>query len=110
VTHEDLVAAGYRKCAGPGPWTNADCFYQKCIRDGRAKLYFVNIGMWDHRKYDPAARVGWEAKAYLYRGEDRSYRLHVPIEDHDTIGDIEFEFRDFYYRARCVPDIHNQSE
>jgi hypothetical protein len=108
MTANELIAAGYSECQGPGPWTNVDCFWHRCIRLGQDKLYFINVGMWDNRRFDSRAGIGWEAEGYFYRAEDRSYRLRIPVEEHDTIGDIEAEFSDFYVRMNCVPDIHNQ--
>lgn len=110
MTDAGLIASGYRRCSGPGPWTNADCFFQRCVRseDRSAKLYFVNVGMWDFSRFGHDRIVGWEVQAHFYRGSDRSFQLHVPIEESDSVADFEGVLAEFYAAMGCVPDIHNQ--
>ena len=51
MTAQDLLAAGYRKHP-PGLKDGADALFQKKITTTKGTtLYFVNIYLWDFRKY-----------------------------------------------------------
>lgn len=113
MTESDLSAAGYRRYSGNGRWSNADHFHQKVIRspDGRTKLYFIDIGVWDFSRFDRFPEdqdpIRFEAEATLYRGRDRLYRVCIPVGPGDTVAGIEAEFARAYAALGCVPDIHN---
>lgn len=51
----------------PAAHTKCDGAWQRCIRDDRVKRYFVQLEMWDHRRYG-VGRVGWQADAQFNRG------------------------------------------
>lgn len=53
VSADNLIAAGYRQYPPSAIDSGADALYQKCIKDERGKLYYVNFRQWDLIGCDP---------------------------------------------------------
>jgi hypothetical protein len=109
-----FLEAGYRAHRTDNYVAN-NTFYQKVIRDGGAKLYYLNVTFWYFEKAFPGrgaktqisceARLYWPAENTLTGSA--GFQLELYLEDTTTVAKIE-AFYAFAYRAlQCVPDLHN---
>jgi hypothetical protein len=94
VTHDELVAAGYRTWT-PSSADRYDLLYQKRVKDDRGTRYFVNVRFWRFSKYSTPERPvedGWDAEArFDGRGGSRSFAVSTSVR-HDTPAEVEAFF------------------
>lgn len=100
ITVEELLAAGYRRYKA----IHGDELYQKPIRKGSEKLYFINFQLWHH----PDGKVAFDTNVRLYpTKEEIEFDLNLISTDRLTVEQVE-EFYEFVYqRLLLVPDRHN---
>lgn len=111
-----LLEAGYRQHKCDDRIAN-NTFYQKVIRSGEEKLYFLNVTFWYFDTYYPTKGLQTKAscEARLYLPEDNSLvgatgvtlELHLEMQT-ATVAEIEAFYATAYKALGCVPDLHNQ--
>lgn len=110
-----LLKAGYRQHPCDNPIAN-NTFYQKVIRSGENKLYFINVTLWYFDKYYPTrdlqTKASCEARLYLPEANQlvgsAGFTLALHLEMTATIDEIEAFYATAYRSLGCVPDLHNQ--
>lgn len=91
ISVDDLTAAGFREFKVPVASVHhrsADRFFQLCIRrDDGLKLYYVNVYLYDWRKYDkpgPAESLLFEVWAYT--DDSRTSHVKVDLSPDEAMG------------------------
>lgn len=109
-----LLEAGYRphKCDNQ---VADNTVYQKVIRSGVEKLYFVNVTFWYFDKHYPDrcahTMASCEARLYLPEANplvgSAGFTLALHLEMTATVAEIEAFYATAYKAMQCVPDLHN---
>lgn len=107
ITEDMLLAAGYKFYRGVADLKHADAFYQKIVREGSVKLYFIDVYFYDNSRYNHPDGAMFEA--ILYLPNDIGVTVSVSASQFDSITEIENVFNNLYQNNGFVHDPHNWS-
>lgn len=83
ITDQHLLDAGYKKYQDKLNSKQADTFYQKCVRDGHGKKYFIDVYGYNFSKYPQWTPDEWNTTGWSY----------MFIASYDSCGDHGFSFQ-----------------
>lgn len=111
ITEEDLKTAGYKKYKIDDSYCD-NTLWQKTIRSGNIKNYFLNVKIYSFPINDRDYRgVEFESRLYLEEGNtlvgDTGFTLKVHSTEHTTVAEAEAFYAKAYSVLNCVPDLHN---
>ena len=100
MTETELLAAGYQPYAhGISTGTR---LLQKCVRRGNAKLYFIDVDVFDDLLANPDYRGDGMQPQVQYAQGDRTFRVTFWTHS-ETLATMEAFFADVYERMNCTP-------
>ena len=108
LTPQRLLDSGFKEYAPHqhlgDRWDRA---FQKRVQKQGVTLYFVNVQMWDHRKYGET-RIGWDSWADFYWHADGP-RIRFTVDGIESLQPRELLrlFADAFRKLGCIPDPHN---
>lgn len=108
INETTLAKAGYKR--HPAYYKGEYCLglWQKAVRKGSKKLYFVNFYLWDFTQH-PAFTAGCKSASVecrMFTGGNQ-FDLNYFVDPKDTVQKIEKFYRYAYDRLGCVPDRVN---
>ena len=102
TTEEDLVKASYKKHKRSHMFKeHADCLYQKAIRYGNQRFYFINF--WKYNPILAQTNITFEIESQLTTGKGWTFDAHLHYSDDMTVESIENFFFNLFNTLECKP-------
>jgi hypothetical protein len=105
LTAADLDAAGYKRHDKP-PQGYGDALYQKCIRLDGAKLYYINMCMYDFRGDHPPRdeyQVRFEPRGQFKLPDGAYFNVTLLLHKGHDVAYVEDFFARVFWGLGCLP-------
>lgn len=111
INKENLKDSGYKFYHPNDKYCKG--LWQKTVRNGAAKEYFINIYLWqfpDNTTGSASSEVMFYRTDSLTDSKETRFQVELQLGVTSTIESMEKFYSEIYHQMKCIPDLHNNDK